>query len=138
MKKIILLCLALISCAHAKKELPNLDTIEKCSSSPNCVTSLFPDDKDHYIEPLESFPSAISVIITAVAQMKLELVGKSETSVHAIARSKVFGFIDDIQIQIQENQIHFRSASRSGYYDFGVNRKRVVKLKELIEMQKNP
>ena len=46
---------------------------------------------------------------------------------HAEFRSKVFGFVDDVEFVIDEEarRIDFRSASRVGYYDFGVNRKRM-------------
>ena len=43
--------------------------------------------------------------------------------------SSLFGFIDDLEIYfpMEEKRIFIRSASRLGYYDFGVNRKRVEK-----------
>jgi uncharacterized protein (DUF1499 family) len=42
-------------------------------------------------------------------------------------RSAVFSFVDDVEFRFDdgENVIHFRSASRLGYYDFGVNRRRM-------------
>jgi uncharacterized protein (DUF1499 family) len=39
----------------------------------------------------------------------------------------IFRFVDDVEFYIDEraNLIHFRSASRLGYSDMGVNRKRM-------------
>jgi len=43
------------------------------------------------------------------------------------------GFVDDLEFYFsKENVIQVRSASRLGYSDFGVNRKRVEKLRELF------
>jgi uncharacterized protein (DUF1499 family) len=40
--------------------------------------------------------------------------------------------VDDVEFLAddEERRIHFRSASRTGYYDFGVNRKRMKKISE--------
>jgi uncharacterized protein (DUF1499 family) len=42
-------------------------------------------------------------------------------------RSRVFGFVDDAEFALDADrkEIHFRSAARTGYYDFGVNRSRM-------------
>lgn len=44
--------------------------------------------------------------------------------------SAVFSFIDDVEFEFNEREklIHFRSASRSGYYDFGVNKRRMERI----------
>lgn len=42
--------------------------------------------------------------------------------------SAFFSFVDDVEFQFDDaaKLIHFRSASRLGYYDFGVNRSRMA------------
>jgi uncharacterized protein (DUF1499 family) len=42
-------------------------------------------------------------------------------------RSAFFSFVDDLEFEFDDaaKVIHFRSASRIGYYDFGVNRRRM-------------
>ena len=42
-------------------------------------------------------------------------------------RSAIFSFVDDVEFEFDDGSklIHFRSASRLGYYDFGVNRRRM-------------
>jgi uncharacterized protein (DUF1499 family) len=42
-------------------------------------------------------------------------------------RSAFFSFVDDVEFEFDDaaKVIHFRSASRLGYYDFGVNRRRM-------------
>lgn len=43
-------------------------------------------------------------------------------------RSLIFRFVDDVAFSFDEqtHQIHFRSASRTGHSDFGVNRQRMA------------
>lgn len=42
-------------------------------------------------------------------------------------RSAFFSFVDEMEFEFDDaaKLIHFRSASRFGYYDFGVNRRRM-------------
>ena len=50
-------------------------------------------------------------------------------------KSKIFRFTDDVEFLIDAEQklIHFRSASRTGYSDMGVNKKRMTEIKKAIE-----
>ncbi len=43
-------------------------------------------------------------------------------------RSAIFSFLDDVEFEFDDaaKLIHFRSASRVGYYDFGANRRRMA------------
>jgi len=49
--------------------------------------------------------------------------------------SKIFGFEDiaDFNIEPEKNVINIRSAAQTGYYDFGVNRKRMEKIREKLK-----
>lgn len=49
------------------------------------------------------------------------------TYLKAEFRSRVFSCVDDVEFEFDDRAklIHFKSASRSGYYDFGVNRGRM-------------
>lgn len=54
--------------------------------------------------------------------------------------SAVFRFTDDVEFYFQQEQageilIHIRSASRIGYSDFGVNRKRIEKIRSQMTGQ---
>ena len=50
---------------------------------------------------------------------------------HAESRSAIMGFVDDLEIQLRvsEKVIAVRSASRVGWSDMGVNRRRVESLR---------
>lgn len=63
------------------------------------------------------------------------IVVSEEDYLHAELRSRFCGFVDDLEAFLDpENEcIHLRSASRAGFYDFGVNRRRVNFLRSRFE-----
>jgi uncharacterized protein (DUF1499 family) len=69
------------------------------------------------------------------AEPRVTLVASEPDCIQAEFKSRVFGFVDDVAFFFPAGQrvIHVRSASRSGYYDFGVNRKRVERMRRLLE-----
>lgn len=60
---------------------------------------------------------------------------ETENYLHAVFTSAVFRFKDDVEFYFDEQAavIHFRSASRLGQFDFGVNRKRMKELTKRYE-----
>ncbi len=61
------------------------------------------------------------------------IVTATETYLHAVYRTKR-GYLDDLECRLcpTGRVIHVRSASRSGIYDFGVNRRRVERLRRQL------
>jgi|UPI00035C1331 uncharacterized protein (DUF1499 family) len=53
-------------------------------------------------------------------------------SIHAVFVIPLMGFKDDVKVKVESHgegsAAHFRSASRDGYYDLGVNERRLKKL----------
>jgi len=58
---------------------------------------------------------------------RTEIITDDQDYLHVTFTSAVFRFVDDVEFQFddQAQTIHFRSASRVGYYDFGANRRRM-------------
>jgi len=54
----------------------------------------------------------------------------SDSYIHAQFWTRFFRFVDDVEFLFDDAAriIHFRSASRVGYYDFGVNRRRMIEI----------
>ena len=54
--------------------------------------------------------------------------------IHAEFSSKFFKFVDDVEfvLDAEIQRIDYRSASRIGYYDFGANRRRLEKVRNLL------
>ena len=109
-----------------------------CTDSPNCVSTQATDD-EHAMKPLRfngDAESAIERLASIVrAEPRTKIVSQSNNYLHAEFTSLVFRFVDDVEFQVEEqaNLIHFRSASRVGYYDLGVNRARMERIRELFQ-----
>ena len=54
-----------------------------------------------------------------------------------ICTSLLARFVDDVEILFDDatKSIHFRSAARTGYYDFGVNRRRMEEVRSRLDDQ---
>jgi uncharacterized protein (DUF1499 family) len=67
-----------------------------------------------------------------IAEMKGTRIAEEELGyLHAEFRSALFGFVDDVEFRMDETagRIDVRSASRTGWFDFGVNRRRVEEIR---------
>lgn len=64
------------------------------------------------------------------------IVTATDAYVHAVCRTRM-GFADDLECRLcrADDVIHVRSASRLGYYDFGVNRARVEALRQQLQTE---
>lgn len=109
-------------------------TFPECPDSPNCVSSMAQDPAKR-VEPFtfrgtqsESL-ERLKEIINAMP--RATIVTSSPDRIQAEFRS-LLGFVDDIQFAMSHDGevIHVRSAARTGYWDLGVNRKRVEKIRK--------
>jgi uncharacterized protein (DUF1499 family) len=125
-----------------QKDLGVKDGILKpCPSSPNCIsTQADPGDNQHYLPPLSlniTKKDAMKKIIAIINSFeRTKIVEKTNNYLRAEFKSKIMKYVDDVEFYIDEKNkiIHFRSASRIGYSDLGVNRKR---MEEIVKMFKN-
>jgi uncharacterized protein (DUF1499 family) len=105
-----------------------------CPDRPNCVSS---DAGD--LEPFRfanDQAAAWSGLKDAVAELpRTTIVTADDTYLHAEAKSRIFGFVDDLEFQLrpEENLIALRSAARTGYSDFGVNAERLEILRSRLQ-----
>jgi uncharacterized protein (DUF1499 family) len=108
-----------------------------CPASPNCVAS-DAREPDHAIAalPLAGPASeAWHAVRAAVAALpRTRIVTATDHYLHAECSSALFRFVDDLELQLlpEEGIIAVRSASRVGYGDMGVNRRRVEDLREAL------
>lgn len=103
--------------------------LNPCPNKPNCVISDV-KDTDHYIEPIRysgDYKTALARLKTVVTSFKrTRIVTEEERYLHVEFTSLIFRFVDDVEFLITaEGDIQVRSASRVGYSDLGVNRKRI-------------
>ncbi|HUV08027.1 MAG TPA: DUF1499 domain-containing protein [Spirochaetia bacterium] len=109
--------------------------LASCPPSPNCVSTQG-EDPQHRIEPLSysgSSEQTMEKILRMVKGSKRTRVITSESNyLHAEYRTGFFGFVDDVEFYLDDDSktVHFRSASRVGYSDLGVNRKRMEEFRK--------
>jgi uncharacterized protein (DUF1499 family) len=112
--------------------------LSPCPESPNCVSSQSADEK-HFVEPFAykgSLEQTRDAIIAVIKSMKRStIVINKEDYVRAEFRSTLFRFVDDVECYFNdaEKRVHVRSASRVGYSDLGVNRRRIEKMRTKYE-----
>src|SRR5687767_1935839 len=103
-----------------------------CRSTPNCVSSQAdPSDREHYIEPLRASMEEVRNAVEALPRTRIVLAHPDY--LYAEFRSKLLGYVDDVEFFFDGAVVQVRSASRVGRRDFGVNRDRVEKIRELLD-----
>jgi uncharacterized protein (DUF1499 family) len=110
-------------------------SLPACPDKPNCVSSQATDPA-HSIEPFTysgSVLDAMRRLRTALkSEQRITVVSEHDGYLHVEARSLVFRFVDDVEFLVDPGHrlIHVRSASRTGYSDLGVNRRRVERIRQ--------
>lgn len=112
-------------------------SLAACPARPNCVCSDASDPQHSIsafaltVQPERAWAAARAAVLSLP---RTQIVSESDDYLHAECRSAVFGFVDDLELHLrpQNNSIAVRSASRLGYRDFGVNRKRVESLRAAL------
>ncbi|MCG9874649.1 MAG: DUF1499 domain-containing protein [Leptospiraceae bacterium] len=109
--------------------------LKPCPPSPNCVSSFCdPKDEQHFIMAIDlkkSLPDSMKDLKSVLSnQGNAVIIKETENYIYAEFTSKIMGFVDDVEFYIdaKSNKLHYRSASRLGHSDLGVNRKRINKI----------
>jgi len=107
--------------------------LEQCPKRPNCICTEYPEDRKHYAEPIRLSETLdplgrAAAVITAMGGQVQTIDGDRLV---ATFTSRLFRFVDDFTLRVDSSArlLHIRSASRVGYGDFGVNRRRVERFR---------
>ncbi|BAU66421.1 hypothetical protein STA3757_38250 [Stanieria sp. NIES-3757] len=108
--------------------------LSPCPKTPNCVVSQNAD-QSHQISPisyhsdLDKARETLLKVLTVVP--RTEVIEQTDNYLHALSKSRIFKFIDDVEFYFpsDEQVIHIRSASRVGESDLGVNRRRLEQIR---------
>ena len=99
-------------------------------TAPNSVSSEVDVQPEKKVAPLNGSLDKIKAAITATGGV---ITSETDSYLSATYMSKLFKFVDDVEIRHdKENIWHIRSASRVGYSDRGVNRKRVETIRAAL------
>jgi uncharacterized protein (DUF1499 family) len=105
-----------------------------CPESPNCVSTKS-SDAEHGIKSfkyLVSREKAKQSLLETVKKMSgAEVKINRDNFVHIEFTSSIFRFVDDVEFYFEEDGVvNFRSASRVGRSDIGVNRNRMEEIRK--------
>lgn len=107
-----------------------MSSLKECPDSPNCVFTQS-EQTEKKMDPLPFTGSATDMAEhikkVVLAMPRTELKKHEGNYLHFTFKSRIFGFVDDVEFEIDESAglVNFRSASRTGYSDMGANRKRM-------------
>ncbi len=106
-----------------------------CDPAPHCVCSDAGDSGDtlHWVDPI-ALPALtedirMRVIREALAASGGKLVREEQNFLHATYTSRLFRFVDDLELRLDGARLQLRSSSRVGYSDLGANRQRIEDLR---------
>ena len=112
--------------------------LSPCPRTPNCVSSQ-EKNSQHRIQPiifegsLEHSKERLYLVINSMPGTRI--ITQEDVYWHVEFTTQLLRFIDDVEFYFDESQslIHVRSASRQGYWDLGVNRRRVETIRSRFE-----
>lgn len=129
---LLIVGLALLSATARRPETLGVrdGRLAPCPDSPNCVSTQTHRDLSR-MEPLPIVgdPADVHSRLRSVvsAMPRARIITADDNYLHAEFTSALFRFVDDVEFLVDREQrvIHFRSASRVGTSDLGVNRQRM-------------
>lgn len=119
----------------------NNGSLMPCNDRANCAITQMVDDQRPNVEPINYSCSRktaydlIKQIVLGLARTKI--ITQKPDYIHATFTSWFWHFVDDVEFYFPENEsvIHMRSASRTGTYDLGVNKRRLKKIKKIFDQK---
>jgi uncharacterized protein (DUF1499 family) len=133
---LIILAVLSMSCSSTVKQPHGITNgqLASCPDSPNCVSSEVTSGAASIAPlPFSCTPEEAWLCLRSSIEAIGGSIEKDENNyLWATFRTKILRFVDDLEVRMDapNHLIHVRSASRVGYSDFGVNRKRVEALRQ--------
>lgn len=110
------------------------DSLKPCPDTPNCVSTFATDDKQRqpitYTGGKEEAKNKLLEVLDGMKRTELQ--SNEENYVHYTFKTWPIPFTDDVEFLFDDEKklINYRSASRVGRSDLGVNSKRMAKIVE--------
>lgn len=109
---------------------------EPCPGTPNCISTMYPEDLNHFLPSLpfkESVEKSKEIITNILKNYSgVVIIEQEDSFIYAQFTIPIFRFVDDVVFYFNQEKksIHFRSSSRIGNWDLGVNRRRMKKISQ--------
>jgi apolipoprotein D and lipocalin family protein len=130
----------ILPAGETKMSSKSADILPPCPDSPNCVSSLA-ETKKHFIAPIpyngETAVARYELLGILHSFKRARLATIEENYIHAEFVSSIFRFVDDVEFYFDTDKklIQMRSASRIGYSDLGVNRRRIEAIRKQFDQK---
>lgn len=136
-KTFIVMLVVFILSGCFKKTPPTIGEFAECPDKPNCVSSKS-TASPHAIDPIyykgSQEDARKTVLLIIKSMQRARLVSAHDNFIHVEFTSNLFRFVDDVEFYFQEpGAIDFRSASRVGNSDLGVNRERMEHIRQIFQ-----
>ena len=131
---LVFVLILIANCSGTKSIL--IGQFAPCPDKPNCVSSKSSLSL-HKIAPLiykeNSQYARIKLLGIINSMPRTQISIEDNKFIHVEFTSKIFRFVDDVEFYFEGDEtIHFRSASRVGHSDMGVNRDRMEEIRSLF------
>ena len=131
---LLFLLILLTGCSGSKPG--SIGQFIDCPDKPNCISSKSMISA-HMLSPIKykgTKLEAKETLLKVLESMpRIRVSTNTENFLHVEFTSKIFRFVDDVEFYFDESEmIHFRSASRVGQSDMGVNRDRMNEISRLF------
>ena len=126
---IVFVLLGLIS---QKGEAPGLrhGRLAEPGSKPNTVCSEEDTQSERAVAPIKG---QLSTVADAIEETGGTITSRSNDYLSATYMSRLFKFVDDVEVRQDGDLCQIRSGSRVGFSDNGVNRKRVETIRRVVQ-----
>ena len=117
----------------AQESVPRYNgEILPCEGKPNCISTAGPEE---FLAAPWQLKGSFEKVKDFVKSQEPQILTDQENYLHVVFRSRIYQYPDEVVLKKNGDQILFRSSSRVGYSDMGVNKKRMqdyeVKLRGL-------
>lgn len=128
----LFLMFVLLGLMSQKGEAPGLRNgrLKEPGSKPNTVCSETDTQSERAVDPIKGTLADVADAIEATGGT---ITSRSDEYLSATYMSRLFKFVDDVEVRQDGNVCQIRSGSRVGYSDRGVNRRRVEMIRQSVQ-----
>jgi uncharacterized protein (DUF1499 family) len=108
--------------------------LSPCPDTDNCVSTTATDPR-HAADPVDCPDAEVAALVEVLTRdlPRSDVAAVVGTYAHLEVRSQVVGFVDDLELLVDGDVVHLRSASRVGASDLGVNRERIGDVQAILD-----
>jgi len=131
----LFLMFVILGLISQKGEAPGMrdGRLTEPGSKPNTVCSEPGTQSERAVDPIKAKLSDVADAIEATGGT---ITSRSDAYLSATYMSRLFKFVDDVEVRQDGDVCQIRSGSRVGYSDRGVNRKRVEMIRRAVQSNK--